>query len=242
MTWLCWTRLYWYSELRRDVLKYTGLLQRYYIEYLCVDEGEFKTAIASIHFEAYEQKILGSFFDIIGKIRGQLAVPKGKLDGFRLDVRRFLATMSVISAKQPLAQNKPLAEQLSLMHFHSHVVDNLEQLVVQQCNISDVFFYKNHYIEWFETTLKSEEQNKFLLGFADACYTFPTGANAAVPVEQLHIGKESVNVAHHVLMRTAQKAVGLVNEVAVAMSALDSKVPSACVALHLVAIIISMFL
>jgi hypothetical protein len=67
-------------------------------------------------------------------------------------------------------------------------------------------------------------QDNYLVAFAEYCVTFPLAANKDVPSDAVFINNEAANVAHHVLTRIAQQAVGLVNHVAKAMSGIDSKV------------------
>ena len=78
----------------------------------------------------------------------------------------------------------------------------------------------------FEETIKAGTQDRFLVAFAETCVTMPFGANPMVPSDAAMMCKDSANVAHHVLTRIAQQAVGLVNHVAKAMRGIDAKVSS----------------
>lgn len=84
----------------------------------------------------------------------------------------------------------------------------------------------------FEETIKAGTQDRFLVAFAETCVTMPFGANPMVPSDAAMMCKDSANVAHHVLTRIAQQAVGLVNHVAKAMRGIDAKVSSSPHASH----------
>lgn len=236
--------MFWSSMLRRDIREHAPMVQRYFVEYMDLDAKELHQLMAQGNFGDYEQKIFSSFYEIADKCSGEVSIPPGKLSGIRLDIRRLESSMCIVSTKTPLDKNRTLALQLSAIHFHTSLVDSIEPSVLAYASLDKLIYYRDEYLKIFEATIKSGAQvsraaaldampqphsmcvlqDKFLVAFAEYCVTFPLAANKDVGSDSVYVNNEAANVAHHVLTRVAQQAVGLVNHVAKAMSGIDSKV------------------
>eukprot|EP00040_Diaphanoeca_grandis_P016078 m.82811 g.82811 ORF g.82811 m.82811 type:complete len:1109 (-) comp25559_c0_seq1:97-3423(-) len=213
--------LFYTTELRDTVLRYGLLVKRYYTEFLCeADSQQLRAAISSQHFESYEQLLISAFFDVLEDTLEQH--PDMPLNGMRLDCHRLLAAMSVVSAKHSVAQNEPVAHLVNAIHFHSQAVDNLSNLVQEACCISNMWFFKDMFVNMFTDAIKDDDQNRFILSFASACSSFPFGGNRSIPGEEISIGNKAADIANHVLQHAATKAVNSIDAISESFGVLAS--------------------
>lgn len=216
--------LFFMAELRDLVTEYGDLVKRYYKEYLTEsDSHDLKTLISSQHFEAYEQLLLSSFFDFMDDHLH--TKPDVNLRGMKLDCRRLLVAMSVVSAKHSVMgeQNHKLGHLVNAIHYHADVYDNLAGVLDRFGGLGDLWFYKDAFINVFDATVAGDSQNRYLAAFASTSSTFPDAAHDAVPHEVLDIGRGSGDIANHVLSKTAGKAVEFVRMIAQEFDVLNAQ-------------------
>jgi hypothetical protein len=152
--------MFWASMLRRDIMDNSAMVQRYFVEFMDLDAKELHSIMSQGNFADYEQKIFSSFYEIADKCSGEISVPAGKLGGLRLDLRRLSSAMCEYSStsKVNLDKDKGLALHLSVIHFHSSLVDSIDASVMMYSSLDKLVFYHDEYIKMFEATIKSGTQ------------------------------------------------------------------------------------
>ena len=183
--------LFHMEELRSLIRKYSQVIQRYYVQYLAgYDAVALAQMIQTTSVTSEEDNVLLS--SICTKI-SELSVdhvedPDHVFDfrGLRLDWSRLQSYLS--SGKNPvLEQQRDLAALLNTISFHTRMVDNLDEMIIETSDLSLFCFYSKFFEDNFQMCLEFPAQNRFIIAFPLICGHFSNITNERCPEERIHI-------------------------------------------------------
>ena len=183
--------LFHMEELRALVRKYSQVIQRYYVQYLAgYDAVALSQMIQTATVTSEEDNVLLS--SICKKI-SELSVeniedPDHVFDfmGLRLDWARLQSYLSS-GKSNVLEQQRDLAALLNTISFHTRMVDNLDEMIIETSDLSLFCFYSKFFEDNFQMCLEFPAQNRFIIAFPLICGHFSNITNELCPEERIHI-------------------------------------------------------
>ena len=209
--------LFHMEELRALVRKYSQVIQRYYVQYLAgYDAVALSQMIQTATVTSEEDNVLLS--SICKKI-SELSVeniedPDHVFDfmGLRLDWARLQSYLSS-GKSNVLEQQRDLAALLNTISFHTRMVDNLDEMMIQTSDLSMFCFYSKFFEDNFQMCLEFPAQNRFIIAFPLICGHFSNITNELCPEERIHIRERSLSVINLFLDEMAKEAKNIITTV-----------------------------
>ena len=209
--------LFHMEELRALVRKYSQVIQRYYVQYLAgYDAVALSQMIQTATVTSEEDNVLLS--SICKKI-SELSVeniedPDHVFDfmGLRLDWARLQSYLSS-GKSNVLEQQRDLAALLNTISFHTRMVDNLDEMMIQTSDLSMFCFYSKFFEDNFQMCLEFPAQNRFIIAFPLICGHFSNITNELCPEERIHIRERSLSVINLFLDEKAKEAKNIITTV-----------------------------
>ena len=108
--------------------------------------------------------------------------------GLRLDWARLQSYLYSGSGKtNVLEQQRDLAALLNTISFHTRMVDNLDEMIIETSDLSMFCFYSKFFEDNFQMCLEFPAQNRFIIAFPLICGHFSNITNDLCPEERIHI-------------------------------------------------------
>ncbi|KAL9699226.1 hypothetical protein quinque_002667 [Culex quinquefasciatus] len=184
--------LFHMEELRALVRKYSQVMQRYYVQYLSgYDAIDLNFKMQQLQVEDNETFDFRAF----------------RLDWFRLQT--FMSAKSAIR----IVDFPDLARLLDSMVFHTKMVDNLDEILVETSDLSIFCFYNKMFEDQFHMCLEFPAQNRYIIAFPLICSHFQNCTHEMCPEERHHIRERSLSVVNMFLDEMAKEAKNIITTI-----------------------------
>ncbi|KAL9699863.1 hypothetical protein quinque_003304 [Culex quinquefasciatus] len=208
--------LFHMEELRALVRKYSQVMQRYYVQYLSGYDAidlNFKMQQLQVCPED-ESIILSSLYNTAASLTVKQVEDNETFDfrAFRLDWFRLQTFMSAKSAIR-IVDFPDLARLLDSMVFHTKMVDNLDEILVETSDLSIFCFYNKMFEDQFHMCLEFPAQNRYIIAFPLICSHFQNCTHEMCPEERHHIRERSLSVVNMFLDEMAKEAKNIITTI-----------------------------
>ncbi|XP_017123049.1 LOW QUALITY PROTEIN: membrane-associated protein Hem [Drosophila gunungcola] len=209
--------LFHMEELRALVRKYSQVMQRYYVQYLSgFDATDLNIRMQSLQMCPEDESII---FSSLYNTAAGLTVKQVEdnelfyFRPFRLDWFRLQTYMSVGKAALRITEHAELARLLDSMVFHTRVVDNLDEILVETSDLSIFCFYNKMFDDQFHMCLEFPAQNRYIIAFPLICSHFQNCTHEMCPEERHHIRERSLSVVNIFLEEMAKEAKNIITTI-----------------------------
>jgi NCK-associated protein 1 len=208
--------LFHMEELRALVRKYSQVMQRYYVQYLCgYDAIDLNLKMQNLQIcPEDESVILSSLYNTAANVSVKQVENNEPFDfrAFRMDWFRLQTNMS---AKSPIKiiDHVDLARLLDSMIFHSKMIDNLDEILVETSDLSIFCFYSKMFEDQFHMCLEFPAQNRYIIAFPLICSHFQNCTHEMCPEERHHIRERSLSVVNMFLDEMAKEAKNIITTI-----------------------------
>ena len=209
--------LFHMEELRALIRKYSQVIQRYYVQYLAgYDAVALAQMIQTATLASEEENvILSSICTQISQLTvDNVEDPDHVFDfrSLRLDWTRLQSYLS--AGKSPvLEKQRELAALLNTVSFHTQMVDNLDEMIIETSDLSLFCFYSKIFEDNFMMCLEFPAQNRYIIAFPLICGHFSNITNDLCPEERIHIRERSLSVINLFLDEMAKEAKNIITTV-----------------------------
>lgn len=205
------------EELRALVKKYSQVLQRYYVQFLSgFDAPALHQMIQNLPVcPEDEGAILSDMCSTIASLTIKQVEDNELFDfrAFRLDWVRLQAYMSIAKCNMNLADNRELASFMDTVIFHTKMVDNLDEMLVETSDLSIFCFYSKIFEDQFHMCLEFPAQNRYIVAFPLICSHFQSCTHELCPEERHHIRERSLSVVNMFLDEMAKEAKNIITTI-----------------------------
>lgn len=209
--------LFHMEELRALVRKYSQVLQRYYVQYLSgYDSIDLNLKMQHLQTCTEEEGvILSSLYHVASSLTVKQVEENEPFDfrAFRLDWFRLQTFMSVQKSPLRILDHAPLANLLDSMVFHTKMVDQLDEILVETSDLSIFCFYNKVFEDQFHMCLEFPAQNRFIIAFPLICGHFQNCTHEMCPEERHHIRERSLSVVNMFLDEMAKEAKNIITTI-----------------------------
>ncbi|VDM63170.1 unnamed protein product [Angiostrongylus costaricensis] len=190
--------LYYMLELRELVVKYSDVIQRYYLKYVSGYDAIMTRELVSMINDLNEDEavILSDFASSISSINSD-----SDLRALRLDWFRFQARTSMMRSTFSLSKNRKLAIVMNTNVFHLKMIDLQEEMLKETSDLSR---------QW-KSCLTLPSQSRFTLCFARICGHFNAALHDMCPEEKNHILEKSLAICNTILDDVCQSIINVMN-------------------------------
>lgn len=209
--------LFHVEELRSLVHKYNQVIQRYYVQYL---QGYDAVALNQIMqnismMPEDDAVIVESAHTLISTLSVKQVENNELFDlrGLRLDWFRLQAYSSVARYPMHLFDHRDLAVLMNMVVFHTKMVDNLDELVLESSDLSIFCFYSKIFDEQFHMCLEFPAQTRYIISFPLICGHFMNCNHELCPEERHHIGDRSLTMVNGFLDEMAKEARNIITTI-----------------------------
>lgn len=225
--------LFHMEDLRVLVRKYSQVMQRYYVQYLAhYDAIELKHAIQSLTLCPEEESIiLSSLCNTISNLSVKQVEDNETFNffAFRLDWFRLQAFISPQKAPLQIMNHRDIAQFLDTVQFHTKMVDNLDEMLIETSDLSIFCFYSRIFEDQFHMCLEFPAQNRFIIAFPSICSHFQNCTHDLCPEERHHIRERSLSVVNMFLDEMAKEAKNIITAICDAQCKMSDKLlPKNC--------------
>ncbi|XP_077288371.1 nck associated protein 1 Hem [Arctopsyche grandis] len=209
--------LFHMEELRALVRKYSQVMQRYYIQYLSGHDA-IALNILIQNFQVLPEDegiILSSLCNTAASLSVKQVEDNEMFDfrAFRLDWFRFQAYTSIARTALVIADNREMAQLIDKMVFHTKMVDNLDEIMVETSDLSIFCFYSKIFDDQFHMCLEFPAQNRYIIAFPLICSHFQNCTHELCPEERHHIRERSLSVVNMFLEEMAKEAKNIITTI-----------------------------
>lgn len=205
------------EELRALVRKYSQVLQRYYVQFLSgFDAPALHQMIQNLPVCPEEEgAILSDLCSQIASLTVKQVEDNELFDfrAFRLDWFRLQAYMSIAKSGMTLAENRELTSFMDTVIFHTKMVDNLDDVLVDTSDLSIFCFYSKIFEDQFHMCLEFPAQNRYIVAFPLICSHFQSCTHELCPEERHHIRERSLSVVNMFLDEMAKEAKNIITAI-----------------------------
>lgn len=209
--------LFHMEELRALVRKYSQVMQRYYIQYLVgFDAIALNILIQNLQVCPEDESIiLSSLCNTAASLNVKQVEDNEIFDfrAFRLDWFRLQAYASIGKTPLSLVDNRPMAELIDKMVYHTKMVDNLDEIMVESSDLSIFCFYSKIFEDQFHMCLEFPAQNRYIIAFPLICSHFQNCTHELCPEERHHIRERSLSVVNMFLEEMAKEAKNIITTI-----------------------------
>ncbi|NXN92888.1 NCKPL protein, partial [Rhinopomastus cyanomelas] len=206
--------LFLMEQLRALVRRHTGLLRGYHVPYLArFDALVLSDIIQNLSVCPEEESIiLSSFVSTLTALPGKEADDKEPLDftPLRLDWFRLQAYTSVAKAPLPLGSNPDVGRAMNLIIFHTRLLDNLEELLAETSDLSDLCFYPRPVEKMFVATMEEPSMLRYSIAFPLLCSHFSRCLHPMCPEEYPQLKATALGLCNKFLEEMARLTSGCV--------------------------------
>ncbi|KJH45943.1 hypothetical protein DICVIV_08021 [Dictyocaulus viviparus] len=183
-------------ELRELVIKYSNVIQRYYLKYVNGYDAIITQELISTmnDLNGDEGVILSDFASSITSINSDT-----DLRALRLDWFRFQAKTSMARSTFMLSKNRKLAVVMNTNVFHLKMIDLQDEMIRETSDLSVYCFYIKTLEKQWKTCLALPSQSRFVLSFAKICGHFSSALHDMCPEEKNHILEKSLAICNTIL-------------------------------------------
>jgi len=200
---------FYMEELRHLVRRYDEVIQRYYVQYMYgYDSVVLNEAVQNLTVcPEDESVILTSIVNTLSQLSIKQVENKEIFDfrAMRLDWFRFQAYSSVGKAPLSLKDNSSLARLLNMIVFHSKCVDELDELLNETSDLSNLCFYHQNFAQAFERCLDNMQQSAFSISFPMICSHFVNCVSDFCPEERSVLRERTLTLVNNFLEGLAKK-------------------------------------
>lgn len=208
--------LFLIEELHAMMLKYTSVLQRYFVQYMAgFDNSLLKEIVQKITICPEDVSFLmTSFTTTLSQLSVKQIENKAifDFDGLRLDWIRLQAYTSIRGAAPEIKDIRDMAVLMNTISFHSKLVDNQEGLLNEVADLTLFCFYPSFLDEAFHQCLITIGQQKYAIAFPLLCGHFISATNSFCPEERHLIGERSLSAVNMFLDAIAKQAKEIVQQ------------------------------
>lgn len=209
--------LFHMEELRALVRKYSQVMQRYYVQYLSgYDSTDMNIRMQQLQMCPEEESIiLSSIYNTAASLTVKQVEENEIFDfrAFRLDWFRLQTFMSVAKSPIRITEHVDLARLIDSMVFHTKVVDNLDEILVETSDLSIFCFYSKMFEDQFHMCLEFPAQNRYIIAFPLICSHFQNCTHEMCPEERHHIRERSLSVVNMFLDEMAKEAKNIITTI-----------------------------
>lgn len=225
--------LFHMEELRALVRKYSQVMQRYYVQYLSgYDAIDLNIRMQNLQVCPEEESIiLSSLYNTAANLSVKQVEENDVFDfrAFRLDWFRLQTFMSVAKTAVRITEHVDLARLIDSMVFHTRVVDNLDEILVETSDLSIFCFYSKMFEDQFHMCLEFPAQNRYIIAFPLICSHFQNCTHEMCPEERHHIRERSLSVVNMFLDEMAKEAKNIITTICDEQCTMaDSLLPKHC--------------
>lgn len=205
------------EELRALVRKYSQVMQRYYVQYLSgYDSIDLNIKMQALQVCPEEESvILASLYQTAAGLSVKQVEENEPFDfqAFRMDWFRLQTFMSVGKTAVRIQDHVDLARLVDSMVFHTRVVDNLDEILVETSDLSIFCFYNKMFEDQFHMCLEFPAQNRYIIAFPLICSHFQNCTHEMCPEERHHIRERSLSVVNMFLDEMAKEAKNIITTI-----------------------------
>lgn len=205
--------LFHMEELRGLVRKYSQVIQRYYVQYLSgYDAMELNVKMQNLQVCPEEESIiLSSLHQTIASLTVK-QVELGETFDFRAFRLDWFRLQTYMSAKSPMkiTDHVDMARLFDSMIFHTRMIDNLDETLVETSDLSIFCFYSKMLEDQFHMCLEFPAQNRYIIAFPLICSHFQNCTHEMCPEERHHILERSISVVNMFLDEMAKEAKNII--------------------------------
>nr|CAH8838429.1 unnamed protein product [Trichobilharzia regenti] len=198
------------DELRSLVIRYSPVIQRFYLQLLsCYDGPGLNEYIQDIlpHINNEEAIIFTSIAKQLCELADNPIVHETNLtpmqsalfdfSGIRLDWLRVQASLSCKAAAANLSDYRRLVEHMNSTILHTKFIDYLDELLRLVSDMSIFIFYPSKFTELFANCRICPAQLRFTIVFPSICSQAIQACHDLCPEERSYIGRNAVNICRH---------------------------------------------
>uniref|UniRef100_A0A8B9HKT3 NCK associated protein 1 like n=1 Tax=Astyanax mexicanus TaxID=7994 RepID=A0A8B9HKT3_ASTMX len=209
--------LYYMERLRALLSTYRYVIQRYHLQYLSqFDALLLNDTIQSIYVCPEEESVLMTSF-----VSQLSALNLKQLDGgedfdlkaIRLDWLRLQAYSSVGKATLALKEYPDLAKIMNMTQFHTRMMDDVDELLIETADISILCFYPRVFEKMFSQSSEDTSMQRYLMAFPMVCAHFNQSTHTMCPEEMELMEKQTLRLCVKFLEEIAQQTCGVVLEI-----------------------------
>lgn len=208
--------LFHMEELRALVRKYSQVMQRYYVQYLSgYDSIDFNLRMHNLQNCPEDEGImLSSLYNTAVNLSVKQVEDNETFDfrAFRLDWFRLQTSMSAKSSIK-IKDYPELAHLIDSMVFHTKMIDNLDEILVETSDLSIFCFYNKMFEDQFHMCLEFPAQNRYIIAFPLICSHFQNCTHEMCPEERHHIRERSLSVVNMFLDEMAKEAKNIITTI-----------------------------
>ncbi|KAB5517011.1 hypothetical protein PHYPO_G00184610 [Pangasianodon hypophthalmus] len=181
--------LFYMEKLRALLQRYSSVIQRYHLQYLSrFDALTLKDTIQSIAVcPEEESELMSSFVSDLSALTLKQLDCGDELDfkALRLDWLRLQAYTSVSKAPLALKNYPDLAKIMNMTQFHTRMMDDLDELLIETADLSILGFYPRVCERLFSQSSDDASMHRFLMAFPMTCSHFSHCTHTLCPEELL---------------------------------------------------------
>ncbi|XP_028303425.1 nck-associated protein 1-like [Gouania willdenowi] len=200
--------LFYMEKFRNLIRKYKHVIQRYHVQYLAqFDALILNDTIQNMYVCPEEESILLSSFV---STLSALPVKNDDNDEFdftalRLDWLRLQAYTSVNKAPLPIKDYPDLSKVMSMIQFHTQMVDSIEELLQETSEVSILCFFPRVFEKMFSQSSEEVNMKRYLLSFPSVCSQFSQCGHPLCPEEIEEMEKRSLRLCVTFLEQLAKQ-------------------------------------
>nr|XP_020634570.1 nck-associated protein 1-like isoform X1 [Pogona vitticeps] len=207
----CLAELLFLMEKLRNLLRgHQAILQRYHVQYLShFDVRVLSDVIQDLTVCPEEESvIMSSFVSSLSSLTIKQVEAKEKFNftGLRLDWFRLQAYTSVAKSPLQLRENHDIAKVMSLVVFHTKMLDSMEEMTVETSDLSVFCFYVRHLEKLFALTMEEPSMLRYTIGFPLLCASFSHAVHPLCPEEYPHLRSCALGLCNNFLEEMAKQA------------------------------------
>lgn len=193
------------------------VIQRYYVQYLSgFDAIALNQSMQNLQVcPEDESTILSSLCSTIANLSVNQVEDNEIFDfrAFRLDWCRLQAYMSMGKAPMQVIDHRDLVSFIDTVSFHTKMVDNLDEMLVDTSDLSIFCFYSKIFEDQFHMCLEFPAQNRYIIAFPLICSHFQSCTHDLCPEERHHIRERSLSVVNMFLEEMAKEAKNIITTI-----------------------------
>ncbi|KAK7078914.1 Nck-associated protein 1, partial [Halocaridina rubra] len=208
--------LFHMEEIRALIKKYSQVLQRYYIQYLCgYDAIALNQIVQSLqNLQDDESIILSSMCNEIGNLSvKQEEGTSFDFRGIRLDWFRLQAYSTANRSGLQLREKRELSALINQIVFHTKMVDYLDEMLIETSDLSIFCFFSKQFEDNFHMCLEFPAQNRYIIAFPLICSHMQACTHEICPEERYHIRERSLSVVNLFLEEMAKEAKNIITTI-----------------------------
>lgn len=229
--------MFYMEELRHLVRKYDDVIQRYYVQYMFgYDSLVLNETVQNLSIcPEDESVILTSVVNQLSELSIKQVENKEIFDfrAMRLDWFRFQAYASVSKAPLSLKDNAALARLMNTVVFHSKCVDELDELLNETSDLSNLCFYHSNFSQAFHRCIDNMNQCYYSIAFPLICSHFVNATSDFCPEERASLRERTLTLVNTFLEDVAKKTRTVVFDIAQEQALLYEQLAPRKAALHL---------